>query len=221
MNWNLEVLNTFFGETNWDYSAGFSEEDVDDFLESMWYEGLPDYDYQIGATKLVIIPCNTTFVIKIPYNEAIHFGECFDLIGLPKGFNDYCQYELALYEIAEVEGWEEFFLPIEYIGEYKGIPIYIQEKAEEYLYCPIDYSSEDSRKAVENKRKEDRYYLPLSLPFDWIACCLDILKSMEKVREFFRFLENTKISRDLHKANIGYFKNKPVIIDYGGYFEEV
>ena len=221
MNCNVYEIESFLKETHWDYSAGFSEEDAEIFLESIWYEGMPNYDYQIGATKLVIIPTDLDYVIKIPYNLATHFGEYFDFNGLPKGFDDYCQYELSLYEIAEAEGWEELFLPIEYIGEYKGIPVYVQQKAEEYLCCYINYASEDSRKIVENKRKEDRYYLSLSLPFDWVACCVDVLKSIEKVREFFRFLENTKISRDLHRSNIGYFNNKPIIIDYGGYFEEV
>ena len=71
-----------------------------------------------------------------------------------------------------------------------------------------------------DKRKEDQNFIPLSLPFDWVACCLDMLHSIETLRQFFYFLENEKISSDLHRQNIGFYHNKPVIIDYGGYFED-
>lgn len=221
MNCNVYEIESFLKETHWDYSAGFSEEDAEEFLESIWYEGMPNYDYEIGATKLVIIPTDLDYVIKIPYNLATHFGEYFDFNGLPQGFDNYCEYELHLYEVAHDAGWGNLFLPTEYIGNFAGIPIYIQAKAEDYINTYHDYATEDSKKAIMNKRKENRNFIPLSLPFDWVACCYDVLHSFDKLRQFFCFLENEKISRDLHRANIGFYKNKPVIIDYGGYFEEI
>lgn len=215
----LELLNELFGETYWNYSDGLCEDAADEFLESISSEDMLNYDYEIGATKLVFIPAGYNYVIKIPYNLACYEGDTFDFFGLPEEFTDYCEYEVSLYNKAKENGWEQFFLPIEYVGKYKGIPIYIQQKAEAYRYSIIDYATEDSKQAILTKRKEDKNFLPLSLPFDWVACCLDVLHSLEKVRNFFCFLENEKISRDLHKGNIGFYKNKPVIIDYGGYFE--
>jgi len=221
MDYNIKDIELLFKECYWDYEAGFSENEAEEFLESMWYEGMPNYDYEIGATKLVIIPTDLDYVIKIPYNLATFEFEYFDFTGLPKGVKNYCEYELELYKIAKDKGWENLFLPIEYIGKFKDIPIYIQPKAEEYGKRFCDYATEASKQAIMNKRKEDKGFFFLSLPFDWIACCLDMLHSIENLRKFFCFLENEKISRDLHRANIGFYKNKPVIIDYGGYFEEI
>lgn len=223
MNCNIYEIESFLKETHWDYKAGFSEDDAEEFLESIWYEGMPNYDYEVGATKLVIIPTDLDYVIKIPYNMAYFEGDCYDFIGLPQGFANYCEYELHLYEVAHDAGWGNLFLPTEYIGNFAGLPIYIQPKAEEYGKNFCDYATEASKEAIMNKRKEDRrgFLNFLSLPFDWVACCLDILHSFDKLRQFFYFLENEEISRDLHRANIGFYKNKPVIIDYGGYFEEV
>ena len=215
----LKLLDELLGETNWDYSAGFFEDNVENFLESLWYEGLPTYDYEVGATKLVILIPGCNYVIKIPYNSACFEGEPFDFFGLPDGFDNYCEYEVHLYNIAKEAGWDNFFLPIQYFGKYKNIPIYIQEKAESYFDCIIDYASENSKKAVTKNTKETEFLRSFTVPFDWVACCLDWLHSLYEVRKFFNFLEKEKISRDLHRGNIGFFKNKPVIIDYGGYFE--
>lgn len=220
-NYLNDLICTYLGETDWDYEAGLSEDDAEDFLDSIQYSGIPVYDYEIGATKLVIIPYDSHYVIKIPYNMAIHYGEYFDFTGLPKGVNDYCQYELILYNMAKESGWADFFLPIQYLGEFKGIPIYIQNKAEDYFSCTINYASENSKKIVTKRIKETDFLRSFTLPFDWVACCLDWLHSLNELRKFFYFLEKEKISRDLHRGNIGFYQNRPVIIDYGGYFEEV
>ena len=82
-----------------------------------------NFDYEFGATKLVIIPDDTSFVIKIPFSATIT-DNCYEPI------IDYCSAEMDIYQHSETEKCENFFLPLELMGRINGYPIYKQEKAE-------------------------------------------------------------------------------------------
>lgn len=79
-----------------------------------------EYSYEIrtGATKVVLIPHDQPYVIKIPYAADEWDGE------IP----NYCDMEAGFYDEAEVDGCEQFFVPTQFLTYIKDIPVYIQTK---------------------------------------------------------------------------------------------
>ena len=218
MNYNIKDIEKYFNHIDWNYNIDmFSEDDADEFVYNMEKEIAKTCDYAFGASKLVIVPYDLDYVIKIPFNCVYDLGEVYPFTSVPFHLENYCQAEEEIYELAKEEELEKIFLPIEYVGEIKTFPVYIQQKASDFM--EQDYSSAKSREIILKERNANQYFIPSSLPFYWVASCLDQLGSIEKLRRFFYFLENENVIHDLHPGNIGYCNQCPVIIDYGGYFE--
>lgn len=115
-----EILNLMRKKCN------FVDEIAEDTFEKNIVIPLLDemnLSYCFGATKLVIIPENTSFVIKIPFSSTITNNQYEPII-------DYCDAEMRIYNKSKIEKCENFFLPLELIGKINGYPIYRQEKAE-------------------------------------------------------------------------------------------
>ena len=223
MNYNIDEIKLYMENFGVNDDGFFTADDVDFFIcEISKYA--PSFDWDTGATKLVIMPENRDYVIKIPFNGEWVCGECRHFYNADSEFGDnYCEDEITKYAEAVDAGFAEMFLPIECVMEIDSIPIYVQQKAE-MLDCDGDmeqkeYSSKASRDKIVEKYNEGKRYLS-RLPLSWIASCLDVLGSIERVEEFMKFLDEFSISYDLHRANVGYYNHKAVIIDYGGYGEQ-
>ena len=221
MNYNIEDIKLYMENFGTNDKGYFTEDDVDWFICEISQEA-PNFNWETGATKLVIIPDEFDYVIKIPFNGEWRCGEIVPFYA-SQGYDsdDYCSAELEYYLEAKEHGFEDMFLPIEQVMEIDGIPIYVQAKATilDDEGEKVEYSSKDSRdKILDAYRKGERFFS--KLPLSWTASCLDVLGDISKVREFMDFLYNTEISRDLHRRNVGYYNKKAVIIDYGGYFED-
>ena len=134
---------------------------------------------------------------------------------------DYCKKELDNYMKAEDEGFENYFAEIEYFGEYRGIPFYIQiaadnESARTSLWnsakvevvinglCSADSSDEEKMDAADDflydLSDEDR---------------IDVFFGGVSI-EFLNFLMRNEIN-DLHEGNIGVIGERKVIFDYSGW----
>lgn len=212
----------------------FTEDDVDNFICQI-SNNLPYWDYETGASKLVIIPGDKDFVIKIPFDG--HYTDCtdeedecytFHPFNLYKGGwqgNDHCAIEERISLRAEGSPFEDFILPVclhKEASDYAMWPIYIQPKA--ITFIDTEYQddeglspSRESTKSVNRMKSDGVLYS--RLPTDWLALCLDILENEETLKELIDFFEEIGANQDLHNANIGYYEGQPVLIDYAGYWE--
>ena len=230
MYYNINDIMQYFETFELNENDSFTEDDVEDFIDSI-DRNKPNFDYYYGATKLVIAPWDTEYVIKIPFMGRYSWedDEYYPLRGTKYGAN-YCEEEEKLYKMAQEEGLEDMFLPLIRVGyiENYNYPVFIQAKAETY------YGNENTpkvSKASANKYRRwksssvgrshnaDRFFS--KLPEDWQIQVLEFFSfNLRKIDHFIKFLTDyTNIIADLHSDNIGYCNGHPVIIDYGGYCE--
>lgn len=219
---------------------GTRKENLDEILEALSYgtfdendeaDFYPDvvqpfsekykksFNYATGATKGVLIFEQLGFVIKIPFcrnsEDYDDYYECcnyFTGADTDNGW-DYCEAEADKYQRAEEEGISMCFAKTEKIGEIDGYPIYMQELAS--IYKNVDYQSshteEDSRQ-VNSICDSNNFYI---FNIEWLSDAFHFYgeKIFHKLLEFIR----TVGINDLHDGNIGYIKNRPVLVDYSSF----
>ena len=218
MNYNVneikEMLNFFNPEH-------FTDEDVDIFIEEFSNQNChPEFTWEAGCTKCVIIPDNRDYVIKIPFDGSYDYYDdengnfvYFYNGGGEEGW-DYCELENE-YWIDKIQDSEfsQFFLFTQMINV-NNWPIYVQEKVVtvQEEFNRTHYSSINSLYKVRESGTSSR----VDLPDDWLAVCLENLNNdIDKLNEFIDFLKDN--FSDLHIANIGYCGNQAVILDYAGF----
>lgn len=115
-----------YGIDEWqDFVYGYDISIPDDFCG----------DVQDGATKVVMIPDSKDYVIKIPFygqvddcDIAVPFmGAVSPMIETDEP-NNYCALEEAIYDEAVKWGIEKFFVPTVFVGDVRGVPIYVQTR---------------------------------------------------------------------------------------------
>lgn len=212
----MSFLKTFdeYGINAW---GGFSSEEVDTFISSIDYNKVPKFDWETGATKLVLIPLERDYVIKIPFSGEWKYGDFFSFNGAESSnYDDYCEAEMIIYEEAKEQGFEHLFLPLEYLGRMFNYPVYVQQKVEIYeSEGKKKYFSEDSKE----RYKSSKFGKTLSLPLDWKYACLEEFETIEEFDRFIEYIRKEGIAIDLHQGNVGYLNKRAIIIDYGGYSE--
>ena len=177
------------------------------------------FDYATGATKGVLIFEQLGFVIKIPFcrnsEDYDDYYECYNYFTGADADNgwDYCEAEVYKYQRAEEEGISMCFAKTERVGEIDGYSIYMQELAS--IYKNVDYQSshteEDSRQ-VNSICDSNNFYI---FNIEWLSDAFHFYgeKIFHKLLEFIR----TVGINDLHDGNIGYIKNRPVLVDYSSF----
>lgn len=213
MNYNINDILPFV--KNFDFPEYFSSQE-EDFLVSSIEDG-EEYDWEDGATKLVIIPENLDYVIKIPFN-AIWDSFMTEYIYMSQ---DYCNTEMELYYKIEKENplFTQFLLPLTYVKEFSTYDIYIQPKCQSYINTSKKYREKTYSKKSLGKISSCRPELDTSLPNDWLAAVAEELGDVELVKEFLNLLEKYDMTQDLHHGNIGYCNGKPIILDYGSFYD--
>lgn len=195
-----------------------------------------NFEIGTGSTKVVLIPinANTNYVYKIPilgmfdvhfinddYDEKIDEDyESFSRFD-PDGHNDFCAIEVdRCYDICKV-GYGDLIAKEYYYGKISNdIPIYIQEKATIYdkIFDGDILRTKEEITSVKNVTSSffnfDEYFN--CIPDRWIADLIAAI-GIEETIEFFDFLIDASYNNDLHQANIGYIKGKPVLVDYSGF----
>lgn len=174
-----------------------SIEDIENKIVSQIPYGNYSFYAVSGATKLCLIFENEKLVIKIPFNATYDYME--NKIVKFRNANyynilleswDYCSKEVEYYNRAKKWGLEEVFLENKKIGFVNGYPIYMQQKAEfKYEETEIEW---------------------------WTNCEEHYGKKFYS--KLIGFLSSWHIE-DLHSHNLGYYNDRPVIIDYAGYNE--
>ena len=231
MDYNIDLINKYMSTFS-DFvgpDGFFGNSDAEDFINTitLFKEG-KDFVYDTGVTKLVIIPKHEKYVIKIPFSGSYNWvGDYEPFYGASGPCEDnYCEAELDYYQTAVEEGFDEFFLPIERVLTDSGYYVYIQAKAESFC-CDMEDEDEAQFSSIESRKKyrDLDNHTTITYNFNnielWMSSCLEQLEgNVEKLVNFISFLHEWSIDQDLHRGNVGYYHNKPVIIDYGGYNDQ-
>lgn len=234
---DAEILGLF---EKTEFPEFLGEENVEDFIENKTH--FPEtfkFTWNTGASKLVILPFDADFVIKIPFNgqyferremdyetgEIIsesgwepftseeYYSEDMDFDG------NYCGREADISNIAAAEDLDECFAITECIGRCKGYLIYKQARATAILADILDEKS-DSLSVEERNSIRDKCDSMGVYRFNvyWLNDFLEFFGE-EILKQLNRFIDTYDIN-DLHSSNVGYIGNRPVLIDYSGYFEQ-
>ena len=176
----------------------------------------PEYLVCDGASKICIVPKHADFVIK--WSTSCLSGE--------EGYDEAYD-EVLIYEKAIREGLEMFFPKTEILCTIGGINFVVQEK--------IDFS------ALNTPRNKDSKYLyktrtvspaiidkidtcfqsihrGRSIDTTWASMAI-VIYGKRKCKALCKFVIENGIN-DLHLSNIGYLKDKPVILDFSGYHRD-
>lgn len=186
------------------------------------YINLNNFEYRYGATKMVIIPSNLPFVIKIPFTGLCEYNKfrLFSHGGGKEKWN-YCELENELYNHIKKNHFEHVFLNNVKIGEKEGIPIYIQRKID-YTIREFNKKSKmtDEEIAEEGERisdslKSNRYYY-IGTQSLWFKSLIKKY-GIKYTESFLKFIRDDFHISDLHNENLGFINGDPVIIDYAGF----
>lgn len=204
-------------------------------------------DFATGATKFVILPEERDYVVKIPFNgrwestyrsyssDEEEYNEWEDTYeekffpwegagyeGSESGW-DYCGREQWIYEQAQKYDIAEMFAGTTKIAEVRSYPIYASERAvvsyraacygsmyndsETYTDFVCDY--------IKTHYDNDPHIAP-NISYAFLGYML-YYYGEEKFDKFLHFAKDMSIN-DLHSDNVGFIGDRPVLIDYSGFW---
>lgn len=175
----------------------------------------PEYRLCDGASKLCIVPKHSNFVIK--------WSTCFNY---DDGFNEAYD-EVLIYQRAVKAGLEMFFPKTEVFCIHNGVIFVIQEKIDFSTYnIPTSKENRYTHKtrtvspAVIEKMDNCFYQMRRGRELNplWASMAI-VLYGKRKCKALCKFIIENSIN-DLHGSNIGYLKDKPIILDFSGYHRD-
>ena len=179
--------------------------------------GLSKKEYLVtdGASKMCIILKDADFVIKWStcFNHESGFDEAYD--------------EVLIYQRAVKAGLEMFFPKTEVFCIHNGVIFVIQEKIDFSTYnIPISkenrYNSKTRTVSSAIVNKMDNYFFQMkrgrTLNPLWASMAI-VLYGKRRCKALCKFIVENNIN-DLHGSNIGYLKDKPIILDFSGYHRD-
>lgn len=192
-------------------SSHMDDYDVRNRIKELGYRNL--VRVRDGATKICLVfQDNTDFIVKWSYH-------CDD-------DNSESLKECHIYACAVDAGLDFFFPKTEIMGKWGDVTVIIQDK--------IDYSVEDCSydkrqyyrkiaRTVTNRifcKMEKGFRISGSYDRDldttWGKLVIS-LYGKQITKKLCEFIKEYKIN-DLHGANIGYKNDKPIILDFSGYY---
>lgn len=201
--------------TTLDITKNTKRRQVKELLADKGYSE-PEYRIQEGATKLCIVPKNADFVIKWSityYDDSDDWDEALE--------------EVSIYNKAVEAGLGMFFPKTEVFCTINGITFVIQEK--------IDFSALNTPRNKESKYiyktktvspaiidKIDTCFQSIrrgrSIDTTWASMAI-VIYGKRKCKTLCKFVIENGIN-DLHLSNIGYLRDRPVILDFSGYHRD-
>ena len=177
-------------------------------------------EYRMGASKAVLVPKETDYVIKIPFmgcfeedweKEEYVFSN-FEGAEDDENYWNYCLKEIHIYEKAEAANVEKVFLKTTYEGNINDFPIYSQPKVNTFVednYVKCSNEEIDSTKA-KVREKNFNVFSPT-----WLFHAFNYYGD-DYIFRLLSFIKEENIY-DLHSGNLGWVGNRPVIVDYAGF----
>lgn len=194
-----------------EYSEGFS----------YIYEQV-DEEIRTGVSKVVIIPHDSSYVLKIPYRGARDGEDYYDFHYAGNKIRDwdYCETEAEIYDAFKAEGLECFLAKtVRYGEDATGYPLYIQEKC----ITSYDYEDSDSNYTYDDtERKAFRSMFACGIAVannTWNMKAI-MCYGVEKYIRFMQFCMDRfpDVLNDLHSGNYGYRTDgSPVLIDFSSW----
>lgn len=192
-------------------SSNMSDYDVRDRIEELGYRHLVRvYD---GATKICLVfTDNTDFIVKWSYN-------CDD-------DNSESVKECRIYACAVEAGLDFFFPKTEIMGKWGDVTVIIQDKID-YSVCDCSWDKKNHYQKIA-RTVSCRIFEKMERGFR-VSCGYDrdlditwgrlviALYGKRITKQLCEFIREYKIN-DLHGANIGYKNDKPIILDFSGYY---
>lgn len=183
-----------------------------------------DYREFHGLTRVVISPDNKDYIIKMPITGVYEFskGEFKIVAKFTEDCENPSDYERTYYEELSKEE-KQIFLPLIYVADYNGIPVYIQKKIDVSLSdreCEEEALYGYVKELTKENYQEIKEVLKSSVGFSYVdfpeRFAYDVIQfyGKRKAETFFRKLFEID---DLHEGNVGYINRRPVVFDYGGY----
>lgn len=213
-----EALNTLNVTFHYDDSnGGVYEEDYLDYS---------DFDYQCGASKVVIILDDC--VLKTSYGGIVKEDEDGDEV-LVEGFPDYARMEYEIYMAAKAEGLEYFFAKTEKVSSHIYEQPRVNATVNDYHYND-DYllehyfngkskapylNIEDTDKLLDYCKKNGLAGLQSRIKLDVIRYFLASY-SFPELQRLHKFLMKYDIN-DIRAGNCGWINGKLVIFDFCGF----
>lgn len=176
----------------------------------------PEYRLCDGASKLCIVPKHADFVVK--WSTAYCANE--------ENYDEAYE-EVLIYQKATKAGLEMFFPKTEVLCTINGVVFVVQEK--------IDFSALNTPRNKESKYlyktktvsptiidKIDTCFQSIrrgrSIDTTWASMAI-VIYGKRKCKALCKFVIENGIN-DLHLSNIGYLKDKPIIMDFSGYYRD-
>ena len=179
----------------------------DSDFDNSWFDDIPNCGRATGAFKECLIFPDMDFVLKIPFNFCSYSREC-----------NACEDEIKTYQSAKEAGVEKVFLETWFIGYLRnGRPVYGQAKAD-YTSNSLPESKKKkyeriTRTVTENMRNKVIHGMyDHSVNRLWVEMFIS-LYGKNFARKFEAWTKETHLT-DFHSGNIGYRKDKPIILDY-------
>lgn len=214
----------------------FYSEKNDQFFNALGKDFFNHYHFDYGASKLTLIPIDDKkdYVIKIPYTGSYIFEseehshsnsssfyysdkeEYWEFSGAVNGDNewDYCGCEANRFCIAEEEGFSEYFAKTELLGYINNYPIYVQEKCITLSNCHHTHN----HSLEEREKTSNCCHNYCGIDEDWLTDFRLYYGEMALIN-FINFIYEAGWDDDLRNDNIGYLNNRPVLIDYSGFYD--
>lgn len=205
--------------------------DLDSQIRDM---DIGSFSIENGISKAVIIPADSNFVVKIPFNGIKYFewddeadeysgDEYFEFFCCAEApdQSDYCWDEQIKIEKAYYAGFGDLFPETAFVKEHDGTRFYIQEKVRTYSQA---FRCGETPTVSENSRTKakdmDSYYSSCNI--EWRAAVIEFYGE-----EFWKSFVNWDsincigILTDMHTNNYGYtMDGRPVILDASGFRED-
>ena len=179
----------------------------DSEFDNSWFDDIPNCGRATGAFKECLIFPDIDFVLKIPFE----FSKNSEM-------DNACHDEIKTYQSAKEAGVEKVFLETWFIGYLaNGRPVYGQAKAD-YTSNSLPENKKKkyeriTRTVTENMRsKVIRGMYDHSVNRLWVEMFIS-LYGKNFARKFEAWTKETHLT-DFHSGNIGYRKDKPIILDY-------
>ena len=165
------------------------------------------FSFDEGASRAVISHDSWDFVLKVNTYEY----ECENVNAR----------EARNYTSAKEYGIENFLLPVEKFYCEKGLEVYIQPKITS-IYSQIihDSTEKSSWDIYKDKATEEDFFHYRNrldrMPYDFLKICLGYYGA-EFIERVCRWATAQKVN-DLHGSNVGFYRGRPVLFDYAGFF---
>lgn len=242
-----EIKNDLFKAFSENMSfTEFSEECCNDVITALndikW-----NFDWEYGATKIVILPEGVDFVVKIPFTghvveeePDVNCNECeynkegcdccvydnewvfrdFCLAGDIFDEWDYCKAEKNRYAHAKEFGLEQAMAETQLWFIVNDYPIYIQPKCN--IFSHGGRRQTELTEITDEKRKTIKSKCDEQNVYCFnVTWLCDLLEYYGDVffENFMNFLKENNYNKDLHSSNVGYLNGRPVLIDYAGWYD--